>query len=283
MTRSHERILWVLAALALADLSALATGRGVARALDEAVALTAASEVEEAVDEAEPELEGNREAWGCEGYVALTFDDGPHPESTPWLLEELETYGLRATFFLVGRQVERFPELAQRIADEGHDLANHTYDHPDLRQLGDGAIDTQLRVTNEIITEVAGVTPRWFRPPFGATNDRVRARVVAHGMTEVIWSLDTHDWRASVSEADIIAAVTSAENGDVVLAHDRGKPNTPGAVAAIAADFEARGLCSGELAPADADDPTILGIEGLAVRPWGGSRPASASAPGDGR
>jgi peptidoglycan-N-acetylglucosamine deacetylase len=269
ITRRHERILWVLAALALADLSALATGRGAARALDEAVALTAASEVEEAEAAPEPDPEGNREAWPCDGYVALTFDDGPHPETTPWLLEELETHGLRATFFLVGRQVERFPELTRRIAEEGHDLANHTYDHPDLRQLGDGAIDTQLRVTNDLITEVAGVTPRWFRPPFGATNDRVRARVGAHDMTEVIWSIDTHDWRASVSEADVVAAASSAEDGDVVLAHDRGKPNTPGAIAAIAADYEARGLCSGRLALADEDDPPILGIEGLTVRPWG--------------
>jgi peptidoglycan/xylan/chitin deacetylase (PgdA/CDA1 family) len=269
MTRRHERILWVLAALALADLSALVTGRGAARALDEAVALTAASEVEEAEEAAEPEREGNREAWPCEGYVALTFDDGPHPETTPWLLEELETHGLRATFFVVGRQVERFPELARRIADEGHDLANHTYDHPDLRQLGDGAVATQLRVSNEIIAEATGVTPRWFRPPFGATNDRVRAQVGANGMTEVIWSIDTHDWRASVSEADVVAAITAADDGDVVLAHDRGKANTPGAIAAVAADFEARGLCSGEVALADEDDEPILGIEGLTVRPWG--------------
>lgn len=269
MTRRHERILWVLAALALADLSALVTGRGAARALDEAVALTAASEVDEAEEEAAAEPEGNREAWPCEGYLALTFDDGPHPETTPWLLDELETSGLRATFFVIARQVERFPELAQRIADEGHDLANHTYDHPDLRQLGDEAIATQLRVSNEIIAETTGVTPRWFRPPFGATNDRVRVQVTAHGMTEVIWSIDTHDWRASVSEADVIAAMTSAEDGDVVLAHDRGRPNTPGAIAAVAADLEARGLCSGELALADEDDEPILGIEGLTVRPWG--------------
>jgi peptidoglycan-N-acetylglucosamine deacetylase len=273
MTRRHERILWVLAALALADLSALVTGRGAARALDEAVAPTAASEVEDPAEEAEPE--GNREAWPCEGYVALTFDDGPHPETTPWLLEELEIHGLRATFFLVGRQVERFPELAQRIVDEGHELANHTYDHPDLRQLGDGAIDTQLGVTNDVVAEVAGVTPRWFRPPFGATNDRVRARVGAHGMTEVIWSIDTHDWRASVSEADVVAAMTAAEDGDVVLAHDRGKPNMPGVIAAVAADYGARGLCSGELAVADegaeGDEEPILGIEGLTVRPWGSS------------
>lgn len=267
MTRSHERILWVLAALALADLSALVTGRGAAQALDEAVALTAASEVADSEEEAEPE--GNREAWPCEGYVALTFDDGPHPDTTPWLLEELETHGLRATFFVIGRQVERFPELAQRIADEGHDLANHTYDHPDLRHLGDEAVATQLRVSNEIIAATTGVTPRWFRPPFGATSDRVRAQVDAHGMTEVIWSIDTHDWRSSVTEADVVAAMTSAEDGDVVLAHDRGRPNTPGAIAAVAADFEARQLCSGELALADEDDEPILGIEGLTVRPWG--------------
>jgi peptidoglycan-N-acetylglucosamine deacetylase len=271
ISRRHERILWVLAALALADLSALITGRGAAQALDEAVALTAATEVDEAASEAEPEPEGNREPWPCEGYVALTFDDGPHPETTPWLLEELDTYGLRATFFVVGRQVERFPELTRQLAEAGHELANHTYDHPDLRHLGDGAIDTQLQVTTEVIAEASGVTPRWFRPPFGATNDRVRARVEAHGMTEVIWSIDTHDWRASVSEADVIAAVTSAENGDVVLAHDRGKPNTPGAIAAIAADLEARGLCSGELALGGEDDEPILGIEGLTVRPWGSS------------
>jgi peptidoglycan/xylan/chitin deacetylase (PgdA/CDA1 family) len=267
LTRNHERLLWVLVALALADLSALVTGRAAAGALDETVALAAASKVEEEVEEVEPE--GNREAWPCEGYVALTFDDGPHPETTPWLLEELETHGLRATFFVVGRQVERFPDLTRRIVDEGHELANHTYDHPDLRQLGDAAIDTQLAVTNEVVGTAAGVTPRWFRPPFGATNDRVRARVTANGMTEVIWSIDTHDWRASVSEADVVAAANTGAEGGVVLAHDRGKPNTPGAIAAIAADYEARGLCSGQLALADGDEPPILGIEGLTVRPWG--------------
>jgi peptidoglycan/xylan/chitin deacetylase (PgdA/CDA1 family) len=280
MTRRHERIVWVLAALALADLSALVTGRGAARALDEAFALAADSEVGDADLDRAPD--GNREGWSCDGYIALTFDDGPHPASTPWLLDELETYGLRATFFVIGRQVERFPELARRIAAEGHDLANHTYDHPDLRRLGDGAIETQLRVTNEIVTAAAGVTPHWFRPPFGATNDRVRAQVEANGMTEVIWSLDTHDWRSSVVEADVVAALTAAEDGDVVLAHDRGKANTPGAIAAVAADLETRGLCSGELALADGSADSgdgdggdggepILGIEGLTVRPWGSS------------
>jgi hypothetical protein len=272
MTRRHERILWVLAALALADLSALVTGRGAARALDEAVAPTAASEVEDPAEEAEPE--GNREAWPCEGYVALTFDDGPHPETTPWLLEELEIHGLRATFFLVGRQVERFPELAQRIVDEGHELANHTYDHPDLRQLGDGAIDTQLRRDQRDRHRGGRGHPALVPSPVRC--DQRPGACAGRGARHDRGDLEhRHPRLAGVGLRGGRGRGDDRCGGRRRRARPRPRQaQHPGAIAAVAADYEARGLCSGELAVADEgadDEEPILGIEGLTVRPWGSS------------
>jgi peptidoglycan-N-acetylglucosamine deacetylase len=269
ITRARERTVWLVVLVALADVAILVAGRSAERARDDAFAL-AEAQMLAAADDPATGASGNRERWTCDGYAALTFDDGPHPETTPELLDILQAYGFRATFFLVGRQVERHPELTQRIADDGHVLANHTFDHPDLRRTGDRDLDEQLASTNELLAAASGSPPRWYRPPFGATDDRVRARAARHGLTEVLWSVDTNDWRPGVSDADVAARVATAEDGDVVLLHDRGRMSTPVAVAAVVEEFRRRGLCSGALVPLPEDADVASGrLEGVTVGPWG--------------
>lgn len=151
-------------------------------------------------------------ARGCSGgVVALTFDDGPSPE-TEAILDALKLHNLRATFFLVGWNVEAYPEIARRIVREGHHVGNHTYSHPDLTMLTAEEVDQELGSTNDIIERVTGVRPRFVRPPYGSTNAAVRAVMVANGLTEVIWSQDSWDW-AGASPAEILNQLTLVPPG----------------------------------------------------------------------
>src|SRR5688572_16837939 len=106
------------------------------------------------------------------GVVALTFDDGPRPETNA-ILDALKLHRLKATFFLIGLNVRAYPEIARRIVREGHHIGNHTWSHPDLTTMTAAAINQELRWTNSIIAQVTGVTPRFARPPYGSTNTSV--------------------------------------------------------------------------------------------------------------
>jgi peptidoglycan/xylan/chitin deacetylase (PgdA/CDA1 family) len=157
------------------------------------------------------------------GVVALTFDDGPTP-ATNAVLDELNFYGLKATFFLIGWNVEAYPDIAQRIVREGHYIGNHSWDHPDLTTLTPAEMDRQLRSTNDIIRQTTGVTPRFARPPYGSTNDAVRAAMANNGLREVIWSQDSWDW-SGVDQMTIFNQLTLVPPGGTFLMHDWA-PNT---------------------------------------------------------
>jgi peptidoglycan-N-acetylglucosamine deacetylase len=157
---------------------------------------------------------------GTEG-VALTFDDGPHPEGTPALLDLLGEAGARATFFLIGEQVERWPEVAARIAREGHLVALHGYRHRTLLRVPPRALDRDLELGARVIEDATGVAPALYRPPYGIFSPAGLALARRRGYATLLWSRWGHDWRRFITPERIAGEVTrDLSHGDVLLLHD---------------------------------------------------------------
>jgi peptidoglycan/xylan/chitin deacetylase (PgdA/CDA1 family) len=160
-----------------------------------------------------------RRAHGIEGVARLTFDDGPSDWTEP-LLEVLRTYSIRATFFVVGRNARRRPELVQAAARDGHEIANHTEDHAALPLLADdAAIAASLLPTSDLIEELTGRRPRLFRPPWGLTNEAVERVAGSLGMEQLLWTSNPHDYTRPGAKR-IAAAIQAGGASDVVLLHD---------------------------------------------------------------
>ncbi len=166
----------------------------------------------------------------------LTFDDGPGRD-TPAFLDLLAAHDIDATFFVTGAAVAGDPATTNRMVDEGHVLANHTWNHPRLSSLSNGAIAQEFASTNDVIESTTGLIPVCYRPPYGATNDRVHAQAVAAGLPNAewttgrvnshhgLWDIDTNDWRLSLrssswTPARMRAQLDAAGDGDTVLLHD---------------------------------------------------------------
>ena len=171
--------------------------------------------------------------------VALTFDDGPSRENTPRILAALRRLEVHATFFVEGRRVERFPDLARRIVEEGHELAIHGWSHASFRSLGPSQLKSEIERTRAAIHRATGLDPRLMRPPFGRFADSARALFAQAGLDVVLWSVDSEDWAGDT--ADIVRKATAVEPGDIVLLHDR-ISTTADAVATIVARVRAQGL-----------------------------------------
>jgi endo-1,4-beta-xylanase len=195
------------------------------------------------------------------GYVALTFDDGPDPESTKALLDALGTAGARATMFNLGRAARDHPALARDQRNAGMWLGNHSWTHPHLTTLSPGRIASELRRTQIVLEELTGVSPRLFRPPYGDTNAGVRSAARRLGLTEIGWDVDSRDWDGA-STAQIVAAARTLTDGQVLLMHDR-YPATIAAIPRIVAELTSRGLRPGMISP----------VTGRAVAPDSGTEP----------
>jgi peptidoglycan/xylan/chitin deacetylase (PgdA/CDA1 family) len=129
-------------------------------------------------------------------YVALTFDDGPHGANTPRLLDMLKQRKVKATFFVVGQCVAEYPEIAKRIVEEGHEIANHSWSHPQLTRLGEGTVSEQLGKTHDVVKQTTGVTMTLLRPPYGAFTPNQAAWAYRRwGYRNILWDVDTLDWK----------------------------------------------------------------------------------------
>ena len=162
------------------------------------------------------------------GY-ALTFDDGPHAQGTPAVLEILERERVRATFFLVGEQVQRNPALAREIADAGHQIALHCHRHRNLLRLGPRQVHEDIERAEEIIVTHTGRSPELYRPPYGVLNASALRLARTRGWRTLLWSHWGRDWDARATPASITARVTAgAGAGAVLLLHDADDYSAPG-------------------------------------------------------
>jgi peptidoglycan/xylan/chitin deacetylase (PgdA/CDA1 family) len=153
--------------------------------------------------------------------VAVTFDDGPHPEGTPAVLEVLAVAGARATFFLIGEQVQRRPELVARILAGGHAVALHGYRHRLQLRLTPAAVSEDIRRGIAVLSDAAGAAPVWHRPPFGIYSPAGLRAVREAGLSPLLWSRWGKDWRKFTTPGRIVGRVTRAIiGGDVILLHD---------------------------------------------------------------
>jgi peptidoglycan/xylan/chitin deacetylase (PgdA/CDA1 family) len=157
---------------------------------------------------------------GAGRRVALTFDDGPNPDATPLVLDALKARGVHATFFILGRHAERWPELVQRVADEGHAIGNHGYYHRKLHFKSPAYVRDDLTRGTEMIERAAGVHPRLFRAPHGFRSPWVTAIARSLGQRTVGWSLGV--WDSDRPGVDAIAerTVSGAHPGSILLLHD---------------------------------------------------------------
>ncbi len=151
-------------------------------------------------------------------YVALTFDDGPSPRCTPQLLDGLRDLGAKATFFVVGCQAVKDPDIVRRIADEGHQVGNHSYDHAALDKLTPAQALADLEKNDALLRELLGDGDYWVRPPYGLLTDDEAARLT---VPLVNWSVDTEDWRTKNCDKILDVIYRCTGDGDIVLLHDR--------------------------------------------------------------
>lgn len=173
--------------------------------------------------------------------VALTFDDGPVSTTTPEILNILKEKNIKATFFVVGEQVKRFPNLVSQEVAEGHEVGNHTYTHPMLTNLQADRIEQELKSTEKEILEVAP-KPTLFRPPGGFNNKEVLTLARDSEYSIILWSIDPIDWRYP-SVGDIVnVVVNDVKPGSIILLHDGKSPSpTPEALWFIIDSLESRG------------------------------------------
>lgn len=176
--------------------------------------------------------------------VALTFDDGPHPEITPRLLDLLATHELRATFFVIGREAERHPALLARMVAEGHAIGHHSYTHSEPATTSAETLLAELEIANDVFWQAAGVLPSIMRPPKGQLSTEKLVRLLARGFRVVLWSVDPKDY-AMTSAEPLVAWARDSDfaGGDVILLHDV-QPHCLAAVPVLAARLRQLGLAT---------------------------------------
>ena len=155
--------------------------------------------------------------------VALTFDDGPDPIYTPRILDILKKNNVKATFFIVGRHAEKYPDIVKQIAADGHDIGSHSYSHPiNLVVLSRDKMAQEITKTEEAIYKACGVRPYLFRPPRGLYNRALTDQLKARKYTLVLWSLSSRDWQEPSFKEITWRVTTGIKNGDILLFHDSG-------------------------------------------------------------
>jgi len=180
------------------------------------------------------------------GYVALTFDDGPHPGSTVALLRALKAGRARATFFIWAEHALQHPGLLRAQQAARMWIGNHTFSHPRLTQLKEPAAYQELARAQQAIRQITGQAPTLFRPPYGDTDERVQAGAAGLGLAEVLWTVDSRDWAGATSE-EIVAAAATVQPGGIILLHDSGYQATIDAVPGILRGLADRGLRPGRI------------------------------------
>lgn len=154
-------------------------------------------------------------------FIAMTFDDGPHPVHTPRLLDILKRRNIKATFFVVGTNARRYPQLIRRMIAEGHEIGNHTVNHKYLSRISVEEARAEVLGCEKAIVAACGVKPRILRPPGGHINDRVKVWLKKEfGYSTIMWAVDPEDWKRPGSDVVAHRIISETDPGEIVLAHD---------------------------------------------------------------
>jgi peptidoglycan/xylan/chitin deacetylase (PgdA/CDA1 family) len=160
--------------------------------------------------------------------VALTFDDGPDPRSTPAFLTALREYEVKATFFLLGRMLKAAPDLGRDLAESGHEIAVHGWEHRCMLLRGPAATYDDLARAMESIVQVTRTVPRWYRPPYGVLSSSALRAAGRLGLTPVLWTAWGRDWTRAATPASILATLMrDLGGGGTVLLHDSDCTSAP--------------------------------------------------------
>lgn len=157
--------------------------------------------------------------------VAFTFDDGPHPENTEKILDILDEYDAKATFFVLGNSVDYYPQIVKKAYLEGHEIGNHSWNHPNLVNLPVETIRKEISDTDEVIKNATGEVPKLYRPPYGSHNQTVDE---AAGKPPILWDVDTLDWQTRDPQAILTNVKNQTKDGSIILMHDIHKETVEG-------------------------------------------------------
>lgn len=155
-------------------------------------------------------------------YVSLTFDDGPDPKHTPQILDVLKEKKVKATFFVVGKHVEKYPDIAKRIVEEGHEIGNHTYSHKEMAPSTRKTVTKEISKTDLAIKTITGVSANLFRPPRGIYSQASRQLLLEMGYKIILWSVSSVDWRRTSPNWILNRVRRYAKLGSIILFHDGG-------------------------------------------------------------
>lgn len=172
--------------------------------------------------------------------VALTFDDGPHPKVTPEILSTLDKFDAKATFFMLGNQAEYYPSVAKEVAQQGHEIGNHTTSHMELTNLQKEEIKKEIDTSNQLIKRATGQSPSVFRPPYGAYNDDVKEYIKEINTPLVLWSVDSLDWQSRDANEVNKKVKEEIVSGSIILLHDI-HPSTAEALPELLESLEREG------------------------------------------
>ena len=174
----------------------------------------------------------DRVFWGMSGVywevkvnekeAALTFDDGPSPTFTNKILDLLKRYQAKATFFVVGKQAERFPNLVLREYNEQHELGNHTYEHREINGMTEDELKKDLELSHQIVFKITGQRMRLFRPTSGNINDRLVKAARSLNYNIIIWKQDSRDWTGLNGKIIAVRILKTIQPGSIILFHDLG-------------------------------------------------------------
>lgn len=152
--------------------------------------------------------------------IALTFDDGPHPRYSKQILDILDKYGVKATFFFVGQNIEYYPDAARAVVDAGHEIGNHTYTHNRVKRMTEDEILSEMTRCDDMIYSLGECQTVLFRPPEGAFGEAVEKSAEMLGYSVILWSIDTRDWAHSTPKEIFKNVTQNIDSGDIILMHD---------------------------------------------------------------
>lgn len=152
--------------------------------------------------------------------IALTFDDGPHPTQTKRILDILDRYGVHATFFMVGVNIENYPDAAREVFSRGHEVGNHTYSHAKIGNMNESDVSQELERCEDLLEDLFDYEPHLFRPPQGALSDAIEGCSFERDYRLILWSLDTRDWEVKNTDRIVQNVLSNVKGGDIILMHD---------------------------------------------------------------